>query len=180
MLVRLRSYGAGLLVLFVLAVVGGSALAAARSLTEAEAVSILQGYGIVKGDPSGALMLDQQLTRAQAAAVFVRSRGAQNLASMLADQVPFTDMDGHWAAGEVSLAYRLGLVKGDGDGRFRPDSPISYVEVLTVLLRMVEQEPAGPWNPMLILEAASKAGISPTGVDLMTPAVRGKIFWSLR
>lgn len=153
--------------------------AAELSLTENEAIETLQQYGIVRGDGDGNLNLDQPLTRAEAATIFVRSMKAESLAELLADVVPFPDARGHWAAGEIAMAERLGLMKGDGNGNFRPDDKITYAEVLTVLLRMVKQEPGGPWSSSAILSEAGDLGILPTGVNGNDTAVRTKVFWSL-
>ncbi|MDF2627117.1 MAG: putative middle wall protein precursor [Symbiobacteriaceae bacterium] len=154
------------------------AAAASGSLTQTEAVDLLRAYQIVRGEPGGALNLDQKVTRAQAATIFVRSRGAEQYAKAVSDLVPFHDAKGHWAAGEITMTERLGLMRGDGNGGFRPNSDITYAEVLTVLLRMLEQEPTGDW-PGSVMAAANAYGIVPEGVSPMEPAVRGKIFWSL-
>lgn len=155
------------------------ASAAAGPLAEDEAVKLLQSYTIVRGDPSGALHLDERLTRAQAATIFVRAVGAEAQAKNMAGQVPFGDAAGHWAAGEIALANALGLMRGDGNGTFRPESDITYAEVLTVLLRIVGREPSGPWSADRIMLAAGDLDIAPSGSQQNQPAIRGKIFWSL-
>jgi hypothetical protein len=153
--------------------------AAMSPLTETEAVELLQHYDIVRGNPGGQLDLDQPLTRAQAATIFVRAMGFEELAQALKDVVPFTDAVGHWAAGEIAMAERLGLMRGDGNGTFRPQAEITYAEVLTVLLRIVKQEPTGAWNPSNIFATADSLGFAPRGVSATAIALRGKIFWSL-
>ncbi|MEW8976933.1 MAG: S-layer homology domain-containing protein [Symbiobacterium sp.] len=179
MLRRLRSSVALLLTLAMLLTLGPARpAAAAEELSEDEAVTLLQEYGIVLGDPDGNLRLGDPLTRAQAAAIFVRAYGMADLAPLLRDAVPFPDAVGHWGAGEIALAHRMGLMRGDPSGLFRPNDRITYAEVLTVLLRMVEQEPS-PWNPDVILDRSRALAIAPAGVGARDYAVRGKIFWSL-
>lgn len=156
-----------------------STRAAVAPMTEEEAVVLLRTYSIVRGSPGGQLDLDQPITRAQAAAVFVRVMGYEELSQALRDLVPFTDAKGHWAAGEIAMAERLGLMRGDGNGTFRPDSQITYAEMLTVLLRLVQQEPQGAWNPDTIFTAADRLGFAPRGAAARSTALRGKIFWSL-
>ncbi len=183
MLRSLRLLASIMLVLTMLTVILPARLTQAADttlMTEEEAIALLKEYNIVRGDPSGAINVNDKLTRAQAAAVFVRVLNMENLATLLPDVVPFTDARGHWAAGEIAMVERLGLMRGDGNGLFRPDDDITYVEVLTVLLRMVDQEPSGPWNPAAIIVMANRLGIAPPQVaDLKVPAIRGKIFWSL-
>ncbi len=147
-------------------------------MSEEEALELLTEYRIVRGDPSGAVNVTDNLSRAQAAAIFVRALNMESLAQLLKDVVPFSDAKGHWAAGEIAMVERLGLMRGDGNGRFRPDDNITYIEVLTVLLRMVDQEPSGPWNPASITVMANRMGLTPDVPDLKQPAVRGKMFWS--
>lgn len=153
-----------------------AAAASPEPLSDGDAIRLLQDYGILKGDGSGSLLVTEPLSRAQAAALFIRSMGVD--ASLLppGGPVPFTDARDHWAAREITLVERLGLMRGDGGGSFRPDAKISYAEFLTVLLRMVKLEPEGPWNPAVILSTADMLGIAPTRVDPSEPAIRGKIF----
>jgi hypothetical protein len=168
-----------LVVCFLVFPASSHAAASPDPLSESEAISLLREYSIVLGDPSGNLMLDDRVTRAQAAALFVRSMGASESAKMLGNLVPFTDAQGHWAAGEITMASRLGLMNGDGNGTFRPESEITYAEMLTVLLRIVKQEPAGPWNRDLIMATAAQIGFAPQGAAATDLAIRRRIFWSL-
>jgi hypothetical protein len=181
MVVRLRHFCAlaAVFLMLLTMVPVRTAQAANDPLTDAQALALLQEYNIVRGDPSGNVGLDQRLTRAQAAALFVRVMGMENAAKQFADSVPFTDAVGHWAAGEIAMASRLGLMKGDGNGTFRPESDITYAEVLTVLLRIVQREPSGAWDPSVIWATAYGLGIAPSGVQYSSQAIRGKIFWSL-
>ncbi len=177
---RLRTSAALVLLLcMLLALLPTRPAAAAEPLSDAEAVELLQEYGIVLGNPDGSLGLEDSLTREQAAALFVRSYGMSDLAKMLAVTVPFPDAQGRWSAGDIAMAYKLGLMKGDPSGLFRPTDRITYAEVLTVLLRMVEQEPTGTWDPDDILARARSLGIAPSGVGAREYATRGPAFWAL-
>lgn len=156
-----------------------SAQAAAEGLTLDEALAILQGHRIVLGDENGNLNLEANLTRAEAAALFVRSLNLAAYAAQMRDLVPFPDAAGHWGAGEIAMAHQAGLMRGDPDGNFRPEDPITYVEVLTVLLRMIQQEPAGPWSPAVVMERAQALGIAPEGAQPGDLATRQNTFWAL-
>lgn len=156
-----------------------AARAAGPTLTEAEAIAILQEYNIVRGDERGNLNLDSFITREEAAAIFVRAKGAEPYAELLADVVPFPDARGRWSAGVVAMAERMGLMRGYPDGSFRPTAQITYAEVLTVLLRMVEQEPEGPWNAAAIVEKAERLGLVSPGLPPNNPAIRRRAFWAL-
>lgn len=159
--------------------VGAATPAVDQPLTMDEAISLLQLHGIVKGDERGNLNLYSYITRAEASAIFVRARKMSALAARMADQVPFSDARGQWFSGEVAMAYQLGLMKGDPDGRFRPNDQITYAEFLTVLLRMIGQEPTGIWDPATIMWKAAEVGILPSNVTSSQPAVRQYAFWAL-
>lgn len=153
--------------------------AVAEPLTTTEALELLQQYNIVRGDEKGNLNLTAYLTRAEAAAIFVRAMNMSALAGTMANQAPFPDVKGHWGAGEIALANQLGLMKGDPDGTFRPNDTITYAEVLTVLLRMIQQEPVGAWSPTTILQQAQAIGIAPAQVEATEKATRQNTFWAL-
>lgn len=179
---KLRRFVAVLLGLLLLVGTAGPVSAATAQdvpLALDEAIEILRTHGIVRGDPSGNLNLGSNLTRAEAAAIFVRAMNMSALAAGMAEQVPFSDARGHWGAGDIAMANYLGLMKGDPDGRFRPNDRITYAEVLTVLLRMIGREPTGQWDPAVILWRASEVGILPDGIVSSAPAVREKAFWAL-
>jgi len=179
---RFRLLSILLAVVFLIALVppvGAATPAVDQPLTMDEAISLLQLHGIVKGDERGNLNLYSNITRAEAAAIFVRAKNMSAFAPQLADLVPFNDARGKWFSGEVAMAYQLGLMKGDPDGRFRPNDQITYAEFLTVLLRMIGQEPSGPWDPATIMWKAAEVGILPSGVTSSQPAVRQQAFWAL-
>jgi len=152
---------------------------AADPLPEAEAIELLQSYNIVRGDPDAGLDLEGKLTRAQAAALFIRVLGQDLSSASLAGAVPYFDAQGHWAAGDITLASRMGLMRGDGNNMFRPQSEITYAEVLTVLLRILGREPEGAWERSKIMAEAAKYDLVPSGVSATAPALRGRLFWSL-
>ncbi|MFO7273672.1 MAG: S-layer homology domain-containing protein, partial [Bacillota bacterium] len=179
---RFRLLSILLAVVFLIALVppvGAATPAVDQPLTMDEAISLLQLHGIVKGDERGNLNLYSNITRAEAAAIFVRAKNMSAFAPQLADLVPFSDARGKWFSGEVAMAYQLGLMKGDPDGRFRPNDQITYAEFLTVLLRMIGQEPSGRWDPATIMWKAAEVGILPSGVTSSQPAVRQQAFWAL-
>jgi len=158
----------------------GTAAAAEEALTSDEAIELLREFGVVLGDPDGNLRLGDRISRAEAATIFVRAMNHSLTAEALKNQTPpFYDVYGHWGAGFITAAERLGLMKGDGDGRFRPDDNITYAEIYTVLLRMVDRYPGGAWDPAGVVSHARNLGIVPAGVQATAPAVRGDIFWSL-
>lgn len=158
-------------------------LAAAPVPTDDEAIALLQSYGIIKGDQFGNLNLEQPIKRAEAATIFVRAMGQESTAPLMASLVPFEDAKGHWGAGYIAVAYRLNIMKGRSDTMFDPEALITNQEVYTVLLRLVQREPLGAWNPQQIMQIAADLGLTPAGINpgVLGPAqaLRGTIFRSL-
>ena len=48
----------------------------------------------------------------------------------------FTDVSGHWAEDYILRSAGMGLFKGNSDGSFRPDDPVTRAAFVTVLWRM--------------------------------------------
>jgi len=45
--------------------------------------------------------------------------------------------EGHWAKGSIERLAQLGLLKGDEQGRFRPDEPVTRAQLAAVLDRLI-------------------------------------------
>jgi hypothetical protein len=89
--------------------------------------------GLVQGYPDGTFKPEKSLTRAELATLLVRAEGVK--VSGRAPQI-FKDVKvSHWAAGYVEAAYRMGLIKGYPDGKFRPNNKINKAESVAVLVR---------------------------------------------
>lgn len=151
-------------------------------LTGLQLIQLLQHYGIVKGDDQGNLNLERPITRAEMFTILVRSMGKESEAQLYKGLVTFTDAQGHWAESNIAYAFFNGLIKGDGDGRVRPDDPVTYGEVFTLLVRLVATEPTtGEWPFNVFLEAA-QLKVIPVGINagnLREPAVRALVFQAL-
>ncbi|MFZ5595833.1 MAG: S-layer homology domain-containing protein [Bacillota bacterium] len=100
------------------------------------AIELLAGAGIVSGVDGTRFEPDRPVTRAEFASLLARALGIR-----MDDAVacPFKDVQaGRWYAGAVSAVYNAGLIKGDGDGSFRPESAITREEVAAVLSRAMK------------------------------------------
>ena len=82
----------------------------------------------------------QVLTRAQLATVLYRQAGSPSLGGA---QNHFTDVKtGKWYTDAVIWANRQGVMLGYPDGSFRPDTPITREQLVTVLYRYCGGKPA--------------------------------------
>jgi len=172
---------AALLSLLLLVTMVAPALAQPPALTSEDAIRFLVEHKIVQGDEQGNLNLDKTITRAELAKVVVVAKGGADLVPILAPLVSFADSKGHWGAGYIEAAARMGLVRGRDANTFDPNAPITYAEALTILLRMVDQEPL-VWSPAAVMQRAAQLGIiQGSSLELIAnlPAPRGAVFESL-
>lgn len=95
----------------------------------------LQGYG------DGSLHEDDSLSRAQMATIVYRLLDDESVAALSVPSSSFTDVDASaWYAPFVLTLADAGVVGGTGNGYFAPDSPTTWVQLLTVLGRFVERQ----------------------------------------
>ena len=99
------------------------------------AISTMAALGILDGYSDGTFRPNEPITRAEFAAI--AARFDENAASGSAS---FSDLSGHWAAGEISKAYKNGWVTGYSDGTFRPDQSITRAEAVALINRVLERE----------------------------------------
>lgn len=78
--------------------------------------------------------LDELMTRKELATVGVRLKEVENLLEFYDDKDIFSDVKG-WAKPYINLAYTFDIMKGTGKDKFEPDANVSYVELLTVIMR---------------------------------------------
>ena len=102
-------------------------------------VSTMSRLGIIKGYPDGTFRPNDPITRAEFAAI--AARFDEHKAAKLAS---FTDIYGHWAINEISLAYENGWIKGYNDGTFRPNRNITRAEAMALINRVLNRAPEKP------------------------------------
>lgn len=93
------------------------------------AISTLSNAGILDGYSDGTFRPNASVTRAELATIASRFAGdVPNDGSTI-----FSDISGHWAQKDIEKAAILGYVEGYSDGSFKPDSPITRAEVMTLI-----------------------------------------------
>lgn len=83
--------------------------------------------------------LSENITRAELATIGVRLYDLEYLVSFEDKHSDFKDVKG-WATPYINVANYMGIMKGVGDSQFKPNEPVSYVELLTVLMRYLDYE----------------------------------------
>jgi serine protease len=124
---------------------------------------ILQGSGELEFQP------DRNMTRAEAVAAITRAYGLRSQATNSFNDV----LEIHWAHTAISAAVQAGIVNGYPDGSFRPDAPVTRMEMTAMLARALGIEVlttpmAAPfsdveesyWGSGLLLEMRTKGWIS--------------------
>lgn len=105
-----------------------------------EAYDRLRESGVVSGSPSLG-HLDSSMSRAQFSVILVRALGWSEVIPPENAPSSFPDMNGHWAARQIALLQREGIVRGYPGGDFRPDDNIRLVETKLMLARLLRLGP---------------------------------------
>jgi hypothetical protein len=103
------------------------------------AVSTMASMGIVNGYPDGTFKPNENITRAEFAAI--AARFDENANSTNAN---LSDISGHWAAVEIAKAAANGWVNGYPDGTFKPDQEITRAEAMALVNRVLNRDPEDP------------------------------------
>lgn len=130
-----------------------------------DAVSLLSVLDIMVGDKdTGMFRPNDTIIRSEAARVAISGLGLQKVASSTAGETKYSDVSkDHWATGYINVATQQGMVIGDDVGTFRPDSAITYQEMVTVMIRALGYEPmalAKGGYPTGYLVTASNIGLT--------------------
>lgn len=89
----------------------------------------LQEQGIVKGNADGTLRGERSLNRAELVVIIVRAGYIEILST---DKKCFPDVQEQWFAGAVCAAYRLKIISGYPDGKFRPEREVTAGEAAKI------------------------------------------------
>jgi len=93
--------------------------------------------GLIQGLPDGTFQPNRVITRAEMAAIIVRSQGiepANGLMSKFADAASIPS----WAQGYIAVAAERGWIKGVGNNRFAPLDQASRAEAVHLILNVLQ------------------------------------------
>ena len=118
--------------------------------TTQKEVAVLQMMGVINGTSDNTFSPGGTLTRAQFCKMAVIMMGRGEEEPLYRNRTIFPDVrSSHWARGYINLAVTIPvgadedgnggvkLIRGMGDGTFRPDRNITYAEAVTILIRML-------------------------------------------
>lgn len=125
-----------------------------------EAAQHLAAIGVMKGDENGNLMLNNHVTRYQAALFFVQAiTGKTDPSVWNADKSAiFSDVPEYGTA--IDYLANLGLIIGRGNGIYGYNDTITYQEMLTLAVRALGYEREGMAYPFDYIVEAQKLGLT--------------------
>ena len=103
-------------------------------------INDLTAKGVIIGYPDGTFQPDNNVTRAEFAAMVIRALGQEH--TKVIQPVEFTDItEEHWAYSDIQKALYFDLISRDSeDELFRPDDPVSRGETVTVAVNALTTE----------------------------------------
>lgn len=103
-------------------------------------INDLTAKGVIIGYPDGTFQPDNNVTRAEFAAMVIRALGQEH--TKVIQPVEFTDItEEHWAYSDIQKALYFDLISRDSEGDlFRPDDPVSRGETVTVAVNALTTE----------------------------------------
>ena len=100
-----------------------------------EAVTVLSGLDTLQGFEDGMFRPEEEVTRAQMAAIVCRMLGYEEQAQASKGTTAFTDVAGnHWASGYVNVAYAQDIINGYGNGMFGPEDSVTYEQAIKMIV----------------------------------------------
>ncbi len=136
-----------------------------------EAIDILSDFGIILGDAgSTTFRPEAEISRAEFSVIVTRILAVSDLKADL-NNLPFTDVTpescDEWILNATKVAYDMGIVSGYGDGNFGPYNPVTYEQVVKMLVCALGYESSaienGGW-PTGYLKVANDLGITDNAV----------------
>lgn len=122
-------------------------------------VGRLAVLGIIKGNGAGKFRPDDFLTREEFAILMVRVSGLEDEADLLMGSTSFPDIEaGRYSSGYINVAANKGYITAMPNGEFNPERPVTYAQILTVLVRALgytDGDLQGTWPDNYIDKAKS-------------------------
>ena len=139
----------------------------------------LKKYGIMQGDPDGAMRLEEEVTRAEMAKMIIAALGLSGAASVPCD-TKFEDVtSAYWASGYIHAAQAQGIIHGKTETVFAPEDHVTNEEAVKMIVCALgygEVANSRGGYPFGYMTQADKLGIL-KGLDLVgtKEALRGDI-----
>ena len=118
-----------------LAVSAGAAFNDQDKIVNKEAVDMCVALNIINGRTDGSFDPAGNVTRAEMAKMICIVLNGGKEPTLSASATPsYTDIAGHWAAKYIEYCTSLGIVAGDGAGKFNPNGLLTGAQLAKMLL----------------------------------------------
>jgi hypothetical protein len=107
-----------------------------------ESVSTAYAKGIVDGNEDGTFAPNRSISRAEIAAMIMRTFNLSVKAE--GKSKTFTDTNGSWAADFIDQASAAGIIDGYDDNTFKPGAKATRAQAMTMIYRALHKENAEP------------------------------------
>lgn len=134
---------------------------AASEASDAVIEQVIRAAGIMQGDSSGNLNLNNTVTRAEYAKMLVCASSYKDKVSGVSNSSPFKDVPyTNWAAGYIKTAVQQGWLTGYLDGTYRPNNTVTLEEAATGCLKLLGYTTADfsgsyPYGQLALYESLS-------------------------
>ena len=150
---------------------------AAEKSPQQSAAAYLSEAGIMLGNESGDMMLEQGLTRAQMSALLTRivtdSEQFETDSAFYRSLCSFTDVP-EWAKSYVGYCVANNLVAGYGNGRYGSNDPVTSAAACTVMLRCLNDVDA-VWDYQSACRTAVQMGLAAEEIVADAEITRGNM-----
>ena len=150
---------------------------AAEKSPQQSAAAYLSEAGIMLGNESGDMMLEQGLTRAQMAALLTRivtdPEQFETDSAFYRSLCSFTDVP-EWAKSYVGYCVANNLVAGYGNGRYGSNDPVTSAAACTVMLRYLNDVDA-VWDYQSACRTAVQMGLAAEEIVADAEITRGNM-----
>jgi hypothetical protein len=100
-------------------------------------INTLTEKGVIAGYPDGTVGPDNIITRGEFSALLVRYMEL-NTAGAEKETSVFDDVNNHWSEKNIETLVNSGIIDpGDYGGSFQPNSPITRIEIIRMMVRSV-------------------------------------------
>ncbi len=114
-------------------------------------IDFLTDEGIISGYPDNEYLPQKLVTRAEYAAMVIKTIGQENIP--IETMYTFEDIDNsHWAWGYILRALNLDILKPSSDSYFYPDDYITRSEVITFLVNILKSEDISKKDAIIALQ----------------------------
>lgn len=118
----------------------------------------LNSEGIIEKLDDGTFGLDNVITRGELVKIAIKLLEIDN--EVVENDNVYTDIKSDNPLNKyISIACKKNLINGYEDGTFRPSKPITYGEFITVMIRVLGQEPRDGIWPQNYIKVGEKLGL---------------------